>query len=287
METYEIQQFQEALVKIIRDGQLTLTRQAYGHSWRVLAGDLRQVLKNSGYSFIEDIPNPGEWIFVLAPKYRAKVSINNGRKSKGKNISDVLANNVFKPLESQDITCNEVFQYKKISGITEPVIVRLLAYYCGITSPEGRDNLQLLWTPRYWGEAGNEQEIDISIEENGIIKAGISIKSRFGGGSLQEPDLRLSVFNEPLIKDHLNKFEIGASVNDVIQDVARIENIKRNGMPFESVTILFSCPHQFKKVNMCNQAYHHSYLFLENNQSPFFNSLEISLPVIKSWKRIS
>jgi hypothetical protein len=216
--------------------------------------------------------------------------IEGGRKMrvrKGKNVSKVYRSNFPSHIHNQDISCHEVFQLKNMcSGDfvnpTEPIIVQLLSNYLSLNESGERDSIRLLWGPIYKGKIGNNQEIDISIEYDSKIIFGISVKSQFGGGYLENADLSLSLIQE--YKDTIKSFKYRGSVSDVLQDMARIRNIKEATGQFESITILYSKPSKKKWTEKFLNGYSHSYLFLEDNQHSFFQELEGKLPGLKSFK---
>ncbi|RFB12738.1 hypothetical protein DZB84_18490 [Bacillus sp. HNG] len=210
------------------------------------------------------------------------------RVREGKNLSKVYNSDFPSNMHNPDISCHEVYQLKnKCSGNfvnpTEPIIVQLLSNYLTLNESGERDGMRLLWGPIYKGGAGNNQEIDISIEYDGKIIFGISIKSQFGGGYLENADLVLPLIQD--YKDTIKKFEYRGSVSDVLQDMARIQNIKESTDQFESITILYSKVSKKKWTEKFSTGYSHSYLFLEDNQRSFFQELEEKLPNLKSFKR--
>jgi hypothetical protein len=209
------------------------------------------------------------------------------RVREGKSVSKVYSSNFPTQIHNPDIKCHEVYQLKnKCSGNfmnpTEPIIVQLLSDYLSLNESGEREGIRLLWGPIYKGEAGNNQEIDISIEYDGEIIFGISIKCQFGGGYLENTDLSLSLIQE--YKDTIKMFEYRGSVSDVLQDMARIQNIKKSVGDFESITILYSKVSKKKWTEKFSKGYDHSYLFLEDNQCSFFQELEGKLPSLKSFK---
>lgn len=104
----------------------------------------------------------------------------------GKDLSKVYHADFPYRIYNLDISCQELLEIKNsIKGFmnpTEPIILKLLWNYLTLNKFGERDNIKLFWGPVYRGIAGNNQEIDISIEQNGKIKFGISVKSQFGGG---------------------------------------------------------------------------------------------------------
>jgi hypothetical protein len=205
----------------------------------------------------------------------------------GKNLSKVYKSDFPTYIHNPNISSHEVFLLKNLcsghlGNPTEPIIVQLLSNYLSLNKLGERDGIRLFWGPFYKGIAGNNQEIDVSIEYNGKIIFGISIKSKFGGGYLEKADLDLS-----LIKEHRNtikRFEERGSVSDVLQDMARIQNIKDKLGEFESVTILYSKPCKKKWTEKFSKRFSHQYIFLEGNQRSFFEELEEKLPGLRSFK---
>ncbi|MGC6588427.1 hypothetical protein ACPV3A_26225 [Paenibacillus sp. Dod16] len=182
---------------------------------------------------------------------------------------------------SYDVTCHEICAFKHEFNQTEPIIVRLLQYYLG----DGPTDTVIFWGPRYKGKNNRNQELDVTIEIANEICFGISIKSRFSGGYLEPNDLSLSLLQD--YKHQINKFEVRGSINDVLQDMARIKNIKDTSNGFKTVTILFDKPHQLKWVNEMKSLFKdHDYLFLKGNNNKFFDELERGLPEIKKYKVI-
>jgi hypothetical protein len=204
----------------------------------------------------------------------------------GKSLSKVYNSDFPTNINNPDISCHEVYQLKNkcignFVNPTEPIIVKLLSSYLSLNELGERDGIRILWGPIYKGRAGNNQEIDISIEFNGEIIFGISIKSQFGGGYLENADLSLSLIKE--YKDTIKTFEYRGSVSDVLQDMARIQNIKESTGQFESITILYSKVSNKKWTEKFSEGSAHSYLFLEDNQCSFFQELEEKLPSLKSF----
>ncbi|MBT2693535.1 hypothetical protein [Bacillus sp. ISL-55] len=208
----------------------------------------------------------------------------------GKCLSKVYNSYFPTNIHNPDISCHEVYGLKnQCSGNfvnpTEPIIVQLLSNYLSLNKLGERDGIRLFWGPHYIGKAGNNQEIDISVEYDGKIIFGISIKSQFGGGYLENADLDLSLIQE--YKDTIKNYQYRGSVSDVLQDMARIENIKEATGQFESITILYSKVSKKRWTEAFSKRYSHSYLFLEENQQSFFQVMEEKLPGLSSLKGIS
>ncbi|WP_353625503.1 hypothetical protein [Robertmurraya yapensis (ex Hitch et al 2024)] len=208
----------------------------------------------------------------------------------GKCLSKVYNSSFPTNIHNPDISCHEVYRLKnQCSGNfvnpTEPIIVQLLSNYLSLNELGERDGIRLFWGPHYIGKAGNNQEIDISLEYDGKVIFGISIKSQFGGGYLENADLTLSLIQENI--DTIKRFEYRGSVSDVLQDMARIKNVKESSGEFDSVTILYSKFSKKKWIEKFSKGYSHSYLFLEENQQSFFQVLEEKLPGLCSLKGIS
>lgn len=198
----------------------------------------------------------------------------------GKSLSKVYNANIPLDRHGSRISCHDVNKLKSESSgdfnnSTEPIIVKCLSYYLDLDEFGKNEAIQLFWGPRYKGIAGNNQEIDISIEQNGNLLFGISIKTSFGGGYLEANDLDLTLIKE--YKNNVKRFEKGGSVSDVLQDLARIQNIKENTNDFNSITILFSKPSNRKWTEKFTSD-KHNYIFLEDNQNMFFGELESKLP---------
>lgn len=197
----------------------------------------------------------------------------------GKNTSDLLLSDYSQWLK-QDVSCDEICSFKKTYNQTEQIIVLLLQQYFGKSNNNG---ITILWCPRYRGKNGCNQEIDISIEKDNEIIFGISIKSQFGGGYLEPNDLTLSLLQE--CREDIKRFEVRGSINDVLQDMARIMNIKEATSQFKTVTILFTKPHQKKWVERMKMKFsNHEYLFLSGNRNSFFEELESVNPDIIKYK---
>ncbi|GIO97176.1 hypothetical protein J14TS5_22620 [Paenibacillus lautus] len=181
----------------------------------------------------------------------------------------------------KDVICHEISTFKQEFNQTEPIVVRLLQYYFG----DSPNEIKIFWGPRYNGMNNCNQELDITIELASQILFGISVKSRFGGGYLEPNDLTLSLLQE--YKNEINRFEVRASINDVLQDMARIKNIKDTSNGFKTVTILFDKPHQLKWVSKMKSSFEdHEYIFLKGNNNRFFDELERILPELKRYKAI-
>jgi hypothetical protein len=180
-----------------------------------------------------------------------------------------------------DVICHEISTFKESFNQTEPIIVRLLQYYFGSNSKE----LMIFWGPRYKGNNSCNQELDITIEISNKLFLGLSIKSRFGGGYLEPNDLSLTLLQE--YKNEINRFEVRGSIIDVLQDMARIRNIKDATNGFKTVTILFDKPHQLKWIDRMKSSFNdHEYIFLKGNINNFFEELERIHPEMKKYKAI-
>ncbi|TBL67463.1 hypothetical protein [Paenibacillus thalictri] len=202
------------------------------------------------------------------------------RTFNGKAINE-LKNRDYAQWLKPNVTCHEISTFKELFNQTEPIIVRLLQYYFGDNSKE----LMIFWRPRYKGNNGCNQELDITIEICNELFFGLSIKSRFGGGYLEPNDLSLTLLQE--YKSEIKKFEIRGSINDVLQDMARIGNIKDITNGFKTVTILFDKPHQTKWIDRMKSLFEdHEYIFLTGNINNFFEELERIHPEIKGYKAI-
>lgn len=197
----------------------------------------------------------------------------------GKNKSNLIIFDYSQWLKL-DVSCDEICSFKNTYNKTEQIIVKLLHKYFGEVNDNG---ITILWCPRYLGLNGCNQEIDISVEKNDEVIFGISIKSRFGGGDLRPNDLTLLLLNE--YKQEIKRFEVSGHVNDVLQDMARIMNIKDAKSQFRTMTILFAKPHQKKWVERMKRKFSdHEYLFLSGNKNSFFEELERINPDIIKYK---
>lgn len=208
----------------------------------------------------------------------------------GKSLMKIYQSTLPTFSESADISCHQVYELKnqytgdEFKNPTEPIVVRLLSNYLMLNDSGENEGIKLYWGPLYRGMVGNNQEIDISIEHNGNIVFGISVKSKFGGGYLEKADLSLNLLKE--YRSSIKRFEERGSVSDVLQDIARIQNIKENSGDFKSVTILYSKPMKKNWTEIFANRYSHQYIFLEDNPGNFFEELEEKLPSLKSYKKL-
>lgn len=203
------------------------------------------------------------------------------RTKNGKSISNLDQFNMWSARLRKDVRCHDVFLFKLQFGKTEEIIVRLLQYYMGFNN-----EIDIYWGAQYLGQNGCNQELDITIEKDKHILFGLSIKSGFGG-YLEPNDLTIDYIKRN--KNKISNFEPRGSVNGVLQDMARIRNIKEFSADnsFNSVPIIYDKPHQHNWINkMKTQFLDHDYLFLKDNSKLFYEELERINPKIITIKQI-
>lgn len=203
------------------------------------------------------------------------------RTKNGKSITNLDQFNLWSYWFRPDVSCNDVYKFKLQFGKTEEIIIHMLQYYLGKSS-----DLDIYWCAKYRGQNGCNQELDITVEHNNQILYGLSIKSGFSA-YLEPNDLTINLLLQ--YKEEITKYEPKASVNGVLQDMARIRNIKEaeSVNAFNSVTILFDKPHQHKWIDrMKRQFDDHDYVFLKDNSKNFFEELERINPEIRKYREI-
>ncbi|MEC1759851.1 hypothetical protein [Schinkia azotoformans] len=207
-----------------------------------------------------------------------------------------------KDIKRENLCCREILnlkekfysQYGKKPRISEAIIFSWLQYNLGKGSGTASNrNLILKSETKFPAEFGN-QTLDISILEGNEIKLGISIKmSTSTSAYLDGADFLNPFFNiyrKQFVKDE-DEFErrrkegkrIG--VPTLLQDMARIQNLKAIRTHFPSVTIVYSARktkdtywiHEFEEMG-------HTYIFLEEQlDDPFIYVLKEKVPTITDW----
>lgn len=184
-------------------------------------------------------------------------------------------------------------EYGKKPRISEAIIFTWLQYYLKLESDmrDSNKNLVLKSETKYPAKFGN-QTLDISLLQESEIILGISIKmSTSTSAYLDGADFLNPFFDQYrnlYVKDE-NEYERKRSegkrigVSTLLQDMARIQNLKMIRTSFPSVTIIYSARkpkdsywiNEFEKID-------HSYIFLEEHPDvPFIDILKTKVPTFR------
>jgi hypothetical protein len=203
-------------------------------------------------------------------------------------------------LMNGNLSCSDILnlketfyrEYGKKPRISEAIIFTWLQCYLDLKSGSNR-NCVLGSETKYPAQFGN-QTLDISIQEGEQIKLGISIKmSTTTSAYLDGADFRnpfLTKYRHHFVKDESEfdrKMKEGKRIGipTLLQDMARIQNLKMIRTHFPSITIVYST-RKVKDTFWINEFENlgHRYIFLGEHLSvPFKEVLIEKVPIINHW----
>ncbi|MCA1026994.1 hypothetical protein LCM23_12910 [Cytobacillus kochii] len=195
-------------------------------------------------------------------------------------------------LNREDISCHEVFEYRA-EYKDELLILKLLCKYLGIDNKDGNGFITPFRNRRnkHIGKNGREQVYDNSFDFKGETKFIVSIKGNETGGELRAADLTNEFITKNIaMYDPTKNLEIGETINPILMDYARIENVKSIAN-FDSLTIVFNHKKKTQKnkvdwYRILKDEFGYACLFLKGNERPFYEEVERLLPGIKKFKKI-
>jgi len=200
-------------------------------------------------------------------------------------------------LNKRDLKCGELLkikdnfykEYGKKPRISEAIIFKWLQFYLS----QAYGNKYILKSEtKYPAQIGN-QTLDITLLERNEIKLGISIKmSSSTSAYLDGADFENSFFDKyrkHFIKDedeYERKIKEGKRIGvpTLLQDMARIQNIKALRTYFPSITIVYSSrkPKDTFWINEFEN-FGHQYIFLEEHLNA--SLLEVLIEKVPSLSR--
>ena len=185
----------------------------------------------------------------------------------GDNVKTITGEELFDIKRGFYEKCREYMGHSKnMTGITELLVVMYMKHFL-----VNQDMLYSLETTKQvigYNEKSNELDVAIT-DKNGLIRYGISIKREIGqaGWKKHEKD---STTCQRLISKYNSK-------NNIIQDLYRLDNIKRgaNGS-FPSITLLFEeVPNKFVSImkEIEKDFESHLYLVLKGNDNALWGEI--------------